>query len=62
MPFRFRPVARRSILAPYLIPTVVAALMWPYMFHDLVGIVNCVLIQFGIISAPFQWMTSRVRR
>ncbi len=57
-PFRFRPLARVIILAPYMIPTVVAVLTWTYMFNDLVGIVNYVLIKIGLISAEFQWMTS----
>ena len=38
--FAFRGVARAVILAPYLVPTVVAVLTWRYMFHDIVGIIN----------------------
>jgi multiple sugar transport system permease protein len=58
--FRFRPVARAIILAPYMIPTVVAVLTWTYMFNDLVGIVNHVLISLGLASGAFQWMNSPV--
>jgi multiple sugar transport system permease protein len=56
--FGFRPLVRGIILAPYMIPTVVAVLTWTYMFNDLVGIVNYLLISAGLISAPFQWMNS----
>ena len=37
--FAFRGVARAVILAPYLVPTVLAVLTWRYMFHDIVGII-----------------------
>jgi hypothetical protein len=35
--FAFRGIARAVALAPYLIPTIVAVLVWRYMFHDIVG-------------------------
>jgi multiple sugar transport system permease protein len=58
VPFKLRPLARAVILAPYMIPTVVAVLTWTYMFNDLVGIVNYALMKIGLIDSPFQWMKS----
>lgn len=53
-----RGVARAVVLAPYLIPTVVAVLIWKYMFHDIVGVLNYLLMQVGIIEKPLLWLTS----
>jgi multiple sugar transport system permease protein len=56
--FRMRGVARAIILAPYLVPTVVAVLVWRYMLHDIVGIVNHGLMAVGLISKPLLWLNS----
>lgn len=57
--FMFRGIARAVILAPYLVPTVVAVLTWRYMFHDIVGVLNYLLISAGIVDAPLLWLNSR---
>lgn len=57
--FMMRGAARAIILAPYLIPTVVAVLVWRYMFHDIVGVLNHMLISVGIIDTPLLWLNSR---
>ena len=57
--FAFRGVARAVILAPYLVPTVVAVLTWRYMFHDIVGIINAGLISIGVIDKPLLWLNSQ---
>lgn len=57
--FAFRGIARAVILAPYLVPTVVAVLTWRYMFHDIVGIINAGLIATGLIDKPLLWLNSQ---
>jgi multiple sugar transport system permease protein len=57
--FAFRGIARAVILAPYLVPTVVAVLTWRYMFHDIVGIINAGLISIGLIDKPLLWLNSQ---
>jgi multiple sugar transport system permease protein len=57
--FRGRGIARAIILAPYLIPTIVAILVWRYMFHDLLGIVNYLLTSTGLTSKPILWLNGR---
>lgn len=57
--FAFRGVARAVILAPYLVPTVVAVLTWRYMFHDIVGIINAGFISIGVIDKPLLWLNSQ---
>jgi multiple sugar transport system permease protein len=56
--FKLRGAARAVILAPYLIPTVVAVLTWRYMLHDNVGILNVILLDLHIISHPLLWLNS----
>ncbi|WP_161495256.1 carbohydrate ABC transporter permease [Advenella sp. S44] len=53
-----RGIARAIVLAPYLIPTVVAVLIWKYMFHDIVGVLNYLLLKVGLIEKPLLWLTS----
>ncbi len=54
--FRFRGVARALVLTPYLVPTVVAVLTWRFMFHDLIGVLNYMLISLGITKGPVLWL------
>lgn len=54
-----RGIARAVILAPYLVPTVVAVLVWKYMLHDIVGIVNAWMIGLGLIEKPIVWLNSQ---
>lgn len=56
--FKFRGLARAVILAPYLVPTVVAVLTWRFMFHDIVGILNHFLLTIGLIDKPLLWLNS----
>lgn len=45
--FRGRALVRAAILVPWAIPTVVAALIWRFMFDGDAGIVNTVLARLG---------------
>jgi multiple sugar transport system permease protein len=56
--FRARGFARAAVLAPYLVPTVVAVLAWRFMFHDILGVLNYMLISIGLISQPILWLDS----
>jgi multiple sugar transport system permease protein len=53
-----RGVARAIVFAPYIIPTVVAVLVWRFMFHDILGILNHAMIGSGLIDEPIQWLAS----
>jgi multiple sugar transport system permease protein len=57
--FTGRGAVRALVLAPYLIPTVVAVLTWRFMFHDLLGIANYFLISIGLIDSPILWLSDR---
>ena len=53
--FRGRGVVRAAILVPWAIPTVVAALLWRFMFDSQAGIANAVLVNVGILDQPIVW-------
>jgi trehalose/maltose transport system permease protein len=56
--FPGRGALRAAVLIPWAIPTVVSAKMWAWMFHDVYGVLNEILIGVGILSAPVAWTAS----
>jgi ABC-type sugar transport system permease subunit len=56
--FRGRGLVRAAILVPWAIPTVVAALIWRFMFDGDSGIVNTALASLGV--DPPVWFVDRL--
>jgi trehalose/maltose transport system permease protein len=56
LPFRGRAAVRAAVLIPWAIPAVVSARMWAWMFNDLYGVVNHVLLKLGVIDHPWAWL------
>lgn len=54
----FRALARSLILFPYFVSTVVAVLVWRWLFNDLYGVLNHFLLIAGLISRPLDWLGS----
>lgn len=54
----FRSLARSLVLFPYFLSTVVAVLVWRWLFNDLYGILNHFLVSLGIIDTPIDWLGS----
>ncbi|KAA9008807.1 carbohydrate ABC transporter permease [Histidinibacterium aquaticum] len=54
----FRSLARSLVLFPYFLSTVVAVLVWRWLFNDLYGALNHGLIQLGILDMPLDWLGS----
>jgi len=52
----FRSLARSLILFPYFISTVVAVLVWKWLFNDLYGIMNHLLIISGLTNVPIDYL------
>ena len=52
---RGRGLLRASILVPWAIPTVVAALLWRFMFDGRTGIASAVLVDLGVTEQPVVW-------
>ncbi|MBM3561164.1 MAG: sugar ABC transporter permease [Alphaproteobacteria bacterium] len=53
-----RSLARALVLFPYLLPMVVAVLIWRWVFNDLYGILNHLFIGWGLIQRPIDWLGS----
>jgi multiple sugar transport system permease protein len=52
----FRSMARSLILFPYFISTVVAVLVWKWLFNDLYGILNHMMMGAGVIDMPLDYL------
>lgn len=50
-----RGLLRATVLIPWAIPTVVSAQMWNWMYNDLYGVLNAMLVGAGIIDGPRAW-------
>jgi multiple sugar transport system permease protein len=53
-----RSLARSLVLFPYLLSTVVAVLVWQWLFNDLYGMLNHLLLRTGLIASPVDWLGS----
>lgn len=56
MPFRGRAILRAAVLVPWAIPLVVSGKMWAWMYHDLFGVVNEILLALGMIDQRVAWL------
>jgi multiple sugar transport system permease protein len=54
----FRALARSLILFPYFVSTVVAVLVWRWLFNDLYGILNHLMMWTGLLQMPLDWLGS----
>jgi len=57
--FPGRGILRSITLIPWVVPGIVAATTWAWMFHTEFGIINYMLTGPGIIPAPIGWLTNR---
>ena len=52
-----RNIARGLILFPYLIPAIVAAIVWRFMLNPSIGVVNYLLVDvLHILKEPLMWL------
>jgi multiple sugar transport system permease protein len=54
--FRGRNLLRGVVLFPYLIPTIVAVILWKWLLNDSYGLVNQLLLAAGLVHAPVAWL------
>ena len=57
--FRGRGLVRALTLIPWVIPGIVAATTWAWMFHTEFGIINYMLTSSNIVEAPVGWLTDK---
>jgi ABC-type sugar transport system permease subunit len=55
---RGRALVRLAVLLPWTIPTVVAALVWRFMFDAQAGAITAGLRRVGLLGASFDWFVS----
>jgi trehalose/maltose transport system permease protein len=58
--FKGRSILRVAILIPWAIPTVVSSKIWAWMFNDIYGVVNVVLINFHIIPQKIAFLATPI--
>ena len=51
-------MVRAITLIPWVVPGIVAATTWAWMFHTEFGIINYMLTAPGIIDEPVGWLTN----
>ena len=54
--FRGRNLCRGFVLFPYMIPTVVAVILWKWLLNNQFGLVNFLLVSVGLADDPISWM------
>ncbi len=55
-PLPGRTAMRGIVLLPWALPTVVTLVIWGWMFNDLLGVFNFVLLRLGAIQEPHNWL------
>lgn len=51
-----RGLVRAIVLFPYMIPTIVAVILWKWLLNDTYGVVNYWLLALGIVKDPICWL------
>ena len=49
--FKGRSLVRTAVLVPWAIPTIVSAKMWGWILHDQFGLINQLLVDWGLIAS-----------
>jgi len=57
--FPGRGVVRSIVLIPWVVPGIVAATTWAWMFHTEFGIINYMLAGAHVIPGPIGWLTDK---
>lgn len=57
-PLRGRGVYRALLLLPWTIPNVVSVLTWQWLYSDVGGVLNYILLQTHLIDAPIGWLST----
>ena len=54
--FPLRGLMRTAMLIPWAIPTVVSAQMWRWMYNDVYGVINDLLLRLHLIQKSLAWL------
>jgi multiple sugar transport system permease protein len=53
-----RGLTRALILLPWVLPGIVAAILWRFMYHPQLGLINSLLISLDIINERVAWLAN----
>lgn len=56
--FAGRGLVRAAVLVPWAFTTVVAALMWKFMYNEDYGVLNALLLRAHLVSEPVAWLAT----
>jgi len=56
MNFKGRTFFRVVLVLPWVVPRVIAGLMWKYMVHGDLGVINDILVRLGLIDSYIPWL------
>jgi ABC-type sugar transport system permease subunit len=56
---KWKTLWRGLMIMPWLVPTVTVAIIFRWMFNDIYGIANHVLMGLGIIKKPIAWLAHK---
>lgn len=59
LPLRAQPVFRLIALLPWVVPDVVAGIIWKWLYNPLNGALNDVLVRLGLLATPLDWLGGR---
>lgn len=54
--FPGRGLARGIVLFPYMVPTILAVILWKWLLNDTYGFVNYALVALGLVRDPISWL------
>ena len=54
--FRARTLVRALVLFPYMIPTIVAVIVWRWLLNETYGVVDYLLLRWGLVREPVVWL------
>ena len=53
-----KPLFRVIALLPWVVPDVVAGIIWKWMFDPIYGAVNDLLLKIGLVHTPVEWLSN----
>ena len=54
--FAGRGLVRAIVLFPYMVPTIVAVILWKWLLNDMYGVVNYWMVALRIVRDPICWL------
>lgn len=53
----FRKAARSAVLLPWIVPAVLSAMAWTWMFNPNFSVLNWIFLHLKLIQTPLPWLT-----